>query len=125
MAVVRGLAFPIRFGPLGHLERAEGEDKLLGNLRVIVVTALRERFMSPNFGSIGYSMLFRHLNRTTVRVIEQVTRDAIAQHEPRVSVVQVNVNPEYVEGRLTLAIKYRLVHSTALSDTTVVLNEVT
>ncbi len=91
MSVPQGLAHPFRFGGTGGLARASGDDKIKTNLKVIVQTALRERVMRPELGTVSFHQVLRNATSPAQALIRQLVAEAIAKHEPRVQLLSVDV----------------------------------
>jgi len=106
----KGLAFPISFSPLGHLNRASGATKLKGNMSQIILTAVGERLMRPRFGTRGTKAVFRKTDEVTAALLQSTVVESLTMYEPRVQVVQVDVWPEdRPAGRfLLIRVGYRL-----------------
>lgn len=108
MAEPKGIAFPFRFGAHGHLRRAEGTDKIKGNLRSIVITALGSRPMEPNSGSIGPDGIFRNATFALVPFLAQ----QLASGEPRALIDDIQVIEEDPtdpgSGTATIHVSFRI-----------------
>jgi len=87
---VQGIAWPFRFGPLGHANRVKGRERLSQNLVGIVLTKLGERFREKKFGTIGYQLVLRNVTATRMNFVTTLVSDSIALWEPRVFVSQIS-----------------------------------
>jgi phage baseplate assembly protein W len=90
----RGLRFPMGVDHTGSIALTFGPDDLDCSIRVVLSTAPGERVMRPQFGCRIWDLLFEPVNANTIGLMEQATRDAIAQWEPRVAVETVEVVPD-------------------------------
>lgn len=90
--IVKGIAFPMRFGPLGHLERSQGVRKLQDNMTAIVYTGKGERIMRENFGILGLQAVLRNPDEVMCTFVQGEAVEAFARDEPRVQVRQVDCN---------------------------------
>ena len=122
---LKGFAFPMRFGPLGHFERASGIDKIKANMAHIVKSAIGERNMSFNCGILGDQVLFRNLTTTTFVILRDIIREALAMHEPRVNVRNIFIETEDKKGTLKANILFSVIGSGAFDDLTLILREET
>ncbi len=102
----RGLAFPLRFGPQGHLERAVGKDKLESNIRGVITTAMGERTMRSRLGTEAAGVVFRNFNTAHSTYVEATVQEALARYEPRVSVANVTAVSEEGGARIVIYIGY-------------------
>ena len=91
MSTPSGIAWPFRFGANGHVARASGDEKLKANIVAIVLTQVGERVMEPQFGSVGYSQLFRPEGRAMVPTLEALVKRNLERFEPRVAVRSVSL----------------------------------
>ncbi len=123
MAEVKGLGFPLQFGPLGHLEKETGITKIKSNLKNIVLTSVEERFMEPSFGTIEMGLLFRNIDTTTFTLIRNIVATAIATHEPRVAVGEITFEAIPEDGQVNVTINFALRSSGEFDDLTVLLGE--
>lgn len=88
---VLGIRFPFRFSVSGGVQKADGVDKIVSNLKALVFTALKERVIRKNVGTIGYQRIFRSGDDTSLDLVKNLVREAIATHEPRVLVLSLKV----------------------------------
>lgn len=95
---VRGISFPFRFGANGHLVRSSGVAKIEDNLKALISIRIGEVPMEPEKGTTSYDRVFRNGGVSQQRVVEQLIRDGIAKHEPRVLVRRVSVSTEEVQA---------------------------
>lgn len=107
--VGRGVAFPLRTDPTGALAMVEGSTEIEEAIRLIVATAPGERPMRPEFGCRIHDHVFDPVNDTTVGTIAFEVEQAVQRWEPRVDVVDVDVQVDAdVDGKLYLDITYRI-----------------
>ncbi len=70
------------------------ENAIIRSVRNLVQTIPTERFFNPSLGSNVRSSLFDFVDFGTASVIQTEILDTIANFEPRVDNVTVNVNPQ-------------------------------
>lgn len=121
--ILKGFAFPIRFNPLGHLERATGVNKLITNMVHIIKTATNERNMAFKFGTKGHQSLFRNLNETTEVVLRNLIARALGTQEPRVLVRAVEFESTPKLGILKATIVFSVKGSGRFRDLTTLVGE--
>ncbi len=108
---VRGLSFPLRFGPLGHFERSSGVRKLEDNMKQIVLTSVGERIMRPRFGTLGLKAVFRKLDDVTCSFLESEMRVALTKYEARAQILGVRCSAIFNrqgESSMRVTIQYRV-----------------
>ena len=119
MSVPKGIAFPIRFGAHGHLRRASGLDKIKKNLRAIALTALKERPMEPDLGTLGPAAIFRPSASTLSDNFRARLLQQISAGEPRVMVEGIRITDEeggLAGGVVSVTVSFR-VKTTGQPDT--------
>lgn len=106
----KGLGFPPRVGPDGHVAWSEGEQNVRESIRVILMTEPRERIQLAEFGAGLTRFLFEPNTSSTRFLIEERIRETIRRWEPRVRVesVQVEADPDDAEAAIA-TILYRLI----------------
>jgi phage baseplate assembly protein W len=117
MSNISGLRFPMRFGPLGHLERVSGVDKIFCNLKNIVLTSVEERLMEPDFGSQAFALIFRNMDSPNIVLIRDMLLNAISRHEPRITVKSIRVTPDQDNGRLQIDTAFIINQTGEFSET--------
>ena len=102
-----GWSFPPRFSN-GEVEVTGGQQSIVESLRIIVSTQLGQRLMRPDFGCGMDGEVFGLMNTSRITWIENVVKNAILLHEPRIDAREVAVRPESPEGRLFVYVAYEV-----------------
>ena len=104
-----GWAFPPRFGRGGaSVEMVSGDDDILESLRLLLATEPGERIMRPDFGCKLSAFLFEEIDQGLINRITRTVSDAILNHEPRVTLEQVEVTRGTDStGEVTVRVSYR------------------
>jgi phage baseplate assembly protein W len=111
----RGIGFPPRITPDGHLAWSSGEQNVRESIRIILSTDERERLRLADFGGGLSRYLFEPNTSTTRQVIRDRIQRALADWEPRIRVESVIVDPDADDPEAAIAtITYRLVATRAL-----------
>lgn len=106
----RGWGFPVTFVKGSHtVEMLEAEEDINSDLLVLLLTTLGERIMRPDYGCNLDALVFEALNTTFVTFITEQIRTAILLHEPRIQLDDVEYDPEYPEGRVTITVHYTII----------------
>ena len=87
----------------------KNESAISRSIRNIVFTLPGEKFFNPNFGSRITKSLFENVDQISASIIGDEIRNSIANYEPRVNLIDVQVNPEYDNGGFDVIIIYRIV----------------
>jgi phage baseplate assembly protein W len=103
----RGLTFPLAVGNAG-LGESSGIAKVDESIRIILGTQYGERLMRPRFGCNLGSLAFAPNNAATANLARYYVAEGLAQWEPRIEVLQVDVVNDNLGGALLILVRYRL-----------------
>src|ERR1700750_1123007 len=78
----------------GELRHAEYEESVRQSIWLILGTAKGDRVMRPDFGCSIYDLVFETNSASTAGRIEEEVRDALLFFEPRIDVLEVQVQPD-------------------------------
>jgi uncharacterized protein len=104
----RGASFPLRLSATGGIQESGGLTDIQESLRVILGTQYGERAMRPTFGCNLRTLVFDPINDATANLARFYVSEGIAQWEPRVEVLEVQVEPDPAEGLLRIEVFYRV-----------------
>ena len=106
----KDLSMTFKRNPLNRdLIVLKNENAIARSIRNIVFTLPGEKFFNENYGSRVSKLLFENLDSITASEIEDEIRQSIVNYEPRVSIVQLSVTPNYDEGEFDTGIVYQIV----------------
>src|ERR1044072_6913611 len=77
----------------GAIQLAEYEESVRQAIWIILGTAKGERVMRPDFGCGIYDLVFEVNSASTAARVAQEIRDALLSHEPRIEVLNIDVQP--------------------------------
>ena len=110
----RGISFPMRIGPDGHVAWSEGEANVREAIRIILMTEQNERLRLPEFGGSLTRFLFEPNTVTTRHLIQDRITTVLADWEPRIRVESVTVELDPADPQAAIAsITYKLVATQA------------
>ena len=99
-----------KFNPLsGDLITLKNENAIARAVRNIVLTTPGEKLFDPDFGSSVNEILFENVDEITAVSIQDEIRNCLNNYEPRVDLVDVNVDPNFDENQFDVKITYRIV----------------
>jgi phage baseplate assembly protein W len=105
----RGVSFPLRVDQSGAIAMTSGADDINASLRMVLVTAPGERVMRPQFGCKIWDLLFEPINANTIGLMASAVRDAVSQWEPRVTLEDVDIEPDPKDrSRVMIHLTYRV-----------------
>jgi len=106
----RGWAFPVAFlRDANQVSLVENEEDIRQSLIILLNTTIGERVLRPDYGANMEDLLFEALNVTTATMITNRIKRAILFHEPRVKVEEIDMRPDFQEGRIEILISYFII----------------
>lgn len=87
----------------------KNERAIIRSVRNIVETIPTERYFNSSLGSEVRSSLFDNVDFATVGIIRDDIINAIENFEPRVSNVQVDIDPEFDNNSLEVTVIFDIV----------------
>ena len=106
----KDVSMSFKFNPLsGDLIALKNENAIARAVRNIVLTTPGEKFFDPDFGSSVSEILFENVDDITAVSIEDEIKSSLKNYEPRVELINVNVNPNFDANQFDVRITYRIV----------------
>ena len=106
----KDVSMSFKVNPLNNdLVALKNANAIARSVRNIILTSPGEKFFNPDFGSNVSKLLFENLDEVTALAIRDEIETAINNYEPRVSVIDVEVTPDFDGNSLDAKIKYRIV----------------
>jgi hypothetical protein len=104
-----GLKFPIQVNKAtGRVVMSEKEVSVKESVYIIFMTQKGERFTRPDFGSRILSYTFMDTSVTRMNMMAREIEQTILEQEPRISQVDVTVEPRLDKGCLIIDVNYML-----------------
>ena len=102
-----GMKFPPQIDPgTGRFAVSTREQSVRESVYLILMTSRGERWLEPNFGSQMASYAFMDTSPTMLRMLSDDLRHLLLTQEPRISDVDVEIDPETKNGCLLVSIRY-------------------
>jgi uncharacterized protein len=106
----RGWSFPPTFNIRRRsVEMLSGEEDILSSLQILFTTGLGERIMRSAYGSKVPNMVFEPLNSGERAFLKRHITDSINLYEPRIIPIDVRVDMDYLEGKVTITVDYKVI----------------
>ena len=106
----KDLSMTFQVNPINYdLIGLTNETAIARSLRNLVLTYPGERFFNENLGSKISRSLFENLDEITASIIEDEIRNTVENYEPRVSLIEVVVSPDYETSEFNVTISYRII----------------
>jgi hypothetical protein len=80
----------------------------------LVLTLQGERFFQSNLGCSVSRSLFENITDSTASSIQSEIENTLNNYEPRISLIAVEVNPNYDENAYDVVIRYNIIGIEAL-----------
>lgn len=105
-----GWAFPFALSVSGDTAIAEYEDSVRQSVWIILSTSKGERLMRPDFGCGIYDLVFEMNSASTAGKVKQAVQEALLMFEPRINVLDLQVQPQGAGGGeiLEITIEYEV-----------------
>jgi hypothetical protein len=104
-----GLAFPLHADQRGALALAHGVEDVEQAIALILGTAPGERPMRPEFGCAVHDVVFDTVDAAIVGRVQTAVHQALERWEPRIEVVDLDVEQSEADpGKLLVGISYRV-----------------
>lgn len=100
--VYNGIKFPFQKGGTSLPEAATDDDLIQDSLLQLVLTMTGERIMRPTFGTNAPSFVFENNDAVLGNLIRAEVQGVVAKYEPRVQLMDVQVEQKDSEVILTL-----------------------
>ena len=106
----KDLSMTFQSNPLNDdLIALKNANAIARSVRNIVFTLPGEKFFNPNFGSRITESLFENIDEISASIIIDEIRESIDNYEPRVELIDVNVNPDYENNGFNVNIVYEII----------------
>jgi len=112
-----GWKFPIKVNARGGLSYSKNERDIEEAIWIILGTAKGERLMVPDFGCGIHNLVFAPINPTTIGDIRHHVREALSKWEPRIEVLQINVEQDKEKkSMLLIRVDYRVLSTNTYAN---------
>ena len=102
-----GIKFPMQVNKAtGRVMMSNNEQSVKESVYIILMTQKGERFTRKNFGSNLLSYTFMDTSITRINMMAREIEQIILEQEPRISSVDVDVEPKLDKGCLIVKIDY-------------------
>ncbi len=106
----KDISMSFKANPLNDdLIALKNEAAIARSIRNIVFTNPGEKFFNQSFGSRVSKLLFENIDEITSIELQNEIENSIISYEPRVSLREVSVVPNYDENSFDVKIIYRVI----------------
>ena len=104
---LRATDIPFRFTDAGYPAPALNNRVLFNMIRTILLTRPGERVMRPTYGNNAHLLLFGNIDQAIASRVEFEIKRAIAEWEPRVDVLGVELSLDKSNAKVTAHLSWR------------------
>jgi phage baseplate assembly protein W len=106
----KDISLSFQVNPLNYdLIGIKNETAIARSIRNLVLTQPGERFFNQNLGSKVNRSLFENIDDISASVIKDEIENTIQNYEPRVSLIDVVVTPNFDDYEFTVTVSYYIV----------------
>lgn len=87
----------------------KNENAIARSIRNLVFTQPGEKFFNENLGSNISRTLFENMDEISASLIKDEIENTINNYEPRVNLLEVNVEPDFDRNDFNVTIKYEII----------------
>ncbi len=104
----KGWGFPLKVDATGFIDKADYEESVRQSIWIILGTAKGERVMRPDFGCGIYDLVFEVNSPSTAGKAAQAIRQALLLFEPRIDVLDIQVQAAKGGAVLLISLDYQV-----------------
>ena len=111
----KDISSSFKVNPLSYdIIAIKNETAISRSVRNLVLTLQGERFFQSNLGCNVSRSLFENITDSTSSSIQSEIENTLNNYEPRISLIAVEVNPNYEEYSYDVVIRYNIIGIEAL-----------
>ncbi len=106
----KDISLSFQVNPLNYdLIAIKNETSIARSIRNLVLTQPGERFFNQNIGSRVNQSLFENIDSISASILKDEIENTIRNYEPRVDLIDIEINPNYDNNEFNVTIKYYIV----------------
>lgn len=106
----KDISLSFQVNPLNYdLIAIKNETSIARSIRNLVLTQPGERFFNQNIGSRVNQSLFENIDDISASILKDEIENTIKNYEPRVDLINIDINPNYDNNEFNVTIKYYIV----------------
>lgn len=95
----------------GDITTVTNKESIKQSIYMIVNTAKGSRIFMPEYGSRIKGFLFEPFDESTAKRIGIELQETLQNHEPRIEILNINVNIDWQNTQYNIVVAYRLVNT--------------
>ena len=106
----KDVSMTFKVNPLNNdLIGLKNETAIARSVRNIILTEPGEKFFDENYGSRVSKLLFENVDEITASEIRDEIEYSIVNYEPRVNLINIEINPNYDNYEFDTVIRYEII----------------
>jgi phage baseplate assembly protein W len=106
----KDISLSFQVNPLNYdLIAIKNETSIARSIRNLVLTQPGERFFNQNLGSRVNQSLFENIDSISASILKDEIENTIRNYEPRVDLIDIDINPNYDNNEFNVTIRYYIV----------------
>ena len=106
----KDVSMTFKVNPLNNdLIGLKNETAIARSVRNIIMTEPGEKFFDENYGSRVSKLLFENVDEITASEIRDEIEYSIVNYEPRVNLINIEINPNYDNYEFDTVIRYEII----------------
>jgi phage baseplate assembly protein W len=106
----KDISLSFQVNPLNYdLIAIKNETSIARSIRNLVLTQPGERFFNQNISSRVNQSLFENIDNISASILKDEIENTIKNYEPRVDLINIEINPNYDNNEFNVTIKYYIV----------------
>tara|TARA_Y100001938_G_scaffold149653_1_gene237293 strand:- start:131 stop:532 length:402 start_codon:yes stop_codon:yes gene_type:complete len=106
----KDLSMTFQSNPLNNdLIGIKNENAIARSVKNIIFTEPGEKFFNEDFGSRVTKLLFENVDDIVASELKDEIVDSLVNYEPRISLIDVNITPDYENNSFDAVITYEIV----------------
>lgn len=106
----KDISLSLQVNPLNYdLIDIKNETSIARSIRNLIFTIPGEKFFNQSLGSKISQTLFENIDDISSSIIQDEIKNTIENYEPRVSLISVDVSPNYENNEFYVTIRYYII----------------
>lgn len=107
----------------GDISTVINKDSIKQSIRLLLNTPKGSRIFLPEYGCRVKAFLFEPFDESTAKRLGEEIQEAIQNYEPRIEILNINVNMKWDTTEYTVVMVYRLANTQTLDTLNVTLEK--
>lgn len=106
----------------GDLSIKTDDNAIKFAVKNLILTKNYERPFDSSIGSQVHGMLFEQMDAGTIVVLKKMIENTLTNHEPRIELINIDIEPDEDDNSLSISIYFRIKNTTKSLNVSFVLD---